>query len=72
MPAGNHHDVLDRHSHPARPDTLRHALKTVLGQTDGDYEVIVHESGNDPGSAAVVAEFDDARIRFFKTVEPSA
>ena len=54
----------------ARPDTLRHALKTVLAQTDGNFEVIVHESGNDPGSAAVVAEFDDERIRFFKTDEP--
>ena len=54
----------------ARPDTLRHALKTVLAQSDGDFEVIVHESGNDPGSAAVVAEFDDERIRFFQTGEP--
>ena len=54
----------------ARPDTLRHALRTVLAQTDGDFEVIVHESGDDPATAATVAEFDDPRVRFFKTGEP--
>jgi hypothetical protein len=54
----------------ARADTLRHALRTVLAQTDGDFEVIVHESGDDPATAAAVAEFDDPRIRFFKTGEP--
>src|ERR1043166_8123364 len=54
----------------ARPDTLRHALRTVLAQSDGDFEVIVHESGDDPATAATVAEFDDPRIRFFKTGEP--
>jgi glycosyltransferase involved in cell wall biosynthesis len=54
----------------ARPDTLRHALRTVMAQTDGDFEVIVHESGEDPATAAAVAEFDDRRIRYFKTGEP--
>jgi hypothetical protein len=54
----------------ARPDTLRHALRTVVAQTDGDFEVIVHESGDDPGTAAAMAEFDDPRVRFFKTGEP--
>jgi len=54
----------------ARADTLRHALRTVLAQTDRDFEVIVHESGDDPATAAAVAEFDDQRIRFFKTIEP--
>jgi glycosyltransferase involved in cell wall biosynthesis len=54
----------------ARPDTLRHAVRTVLAQTDGDFELIVHESGDDPAVSAAVAEFDDPRIRFFKTGEP--
>jgi glycosyltransferase involved in cell wall biosynthesis len=54
----------------ARPDTLRHALRTVLAQSDGDFEVIVHESGDDPATAAAVAEFADPRIRFFKTGQP--
>jgi glycosyltransferase involved in cell wall biosynthesis len=54
----------------ARPDTLRHAVRTVLAQSDGDFEVIVHESGDDPAVAAAVAEFNDPRIRFFKTGEP--
>ena len=54
----------------ARPDTLRHALRTVLAQSDPDFEVIVHESGDDPTVSAAVAEFDDPRVRFFKTGEP--
>lgn len=54
----------------ARPDTLRHALRTVTAQQERELEIIVHESGDDPGTAAVLAEFDDPRIRFFKTVEP--
>lgn len=54
----------------ARPDTLRHALRTVVAEPERDLEIIVHECGDDPATAAVLAEFDDPRIRFFKTVEP--
>jgi glycosyltransferase involved in cell wall biosynthesis len=53
----------------ARADTLRHALRTVLAQTYHDFEVIVHECGDDPATSATVSEFDDPRIRFFKTFE---
>jgi glycosyltransferase involved in cell wall biosynthesis len=54
----------------ARPDTLRHSLRTVTAQKDPELEIVVHESGDDPATTAVLAEFDDPRIRFFKTVEP--
>jgi glycosyltransferase involved in cell wall biosynthesis len=54
----------------ARPDTLRHALRTVIAQTDRDLEIIVHESGDDATTSSVLAEFDDDRIRSFKTGKP--
>gem|GEM_PF-1703120 len=54
----------------ARPDTLRHALRTVTAQKERELEIIVHESGDDPDTASVLAEFGDPRIRFCKTVEP--
>jgi glycosyltransferase involved in cell wall biosynthesis len=53
----------------ARPDTLRHALRTVVAQGEQDLEIIVHESGDDPAIASVLSEFDDGRIRSFKTIE---
>jgi hypothetical protein len=54
----------------ARADTLRHALRTAVAQPEPDLEIVVHESGDDPATAAVIAEFDDRRIRAFKTGEP--
>jgi glycosyltransferase involved in cell wall biosynthesis len=54
----------------ARADTLRHALRTVTAQSEPDLEIIVHECGDDPATTSVLAEFNDPRIRFFKTVEP--
>jgi glycosyltransferase involved in cell wall biosynthesis len=54
----------------ARPDTLRQALRTVVAEVERDLEILVHESGDDPATTAVLAEFDDPRIRFVKTVDP--
>lgn len=54
----------------ARPDTLRHALRTVVAQSEQDLEIIVHESGDDPATTSVLSEFDDPRIRSFKTFQP--
>src|SRR5215216_1086828 len=54
----------------ARAETLRHALRTVVAEAEQDLEIIVHESGDDPATASVLAEFDDHRIRSFKTVDP--
>ena len=53
-----------------RPDTLRQALRTVAAQEERDLEILVHESGDDPATTSVLAEFDDPRIRLVKTVEP--
>ncbi len=55
-----------------RSDTLRFALQTAVAQDFGDVEILVHESGNDPGTAEVVAEAGDSRTRHVKTVEPVA
>lgn len=54
----------------ARADTLRHSLRTALTQTFADIEVIVHESGDDADTAAVLAAVEDTRVRAFKTGEP--
>jgi glycosyltransferase involved in cell wall biosynthesis len=54
----------------ARPDTLAHALRTAVEQRDVDLEIIVHESGDDPRIAAVVAAVGDERTRHLKTGQP--
>lgn len=54
----------------ARADTLRHTLRTVIAQPERDLEIVVHESGDDPATAVALAEFDDRRIRVFKTGDP--
>jgi glycosyltransferase involved in cell wall biosynthesis len=54
----------------ARAETLRHALRTVVAEAERDLEIIVHESGDDPATASVLAQFDDPRIRTFKTITP--
>jgi hypothetical protein len=55
-----------------RSDTLRYALQTAVAQDFGDVEILVHESGDDPRTAEVVAEVGDSRTRHVKTVEPVA
>lgn len=55
-----------------RADTLRFALQTAVAQDFDDVEILVHESGDDPRTAEVVAEIGDARTRHIKTSEPVA
>lgn len=55
-----------------RSDTLRFALQTAVAQDFDDVEILVHESGDDPLTAGVVAEIGDMRTRHVKTVEPVA
>lgn len=55
-----------------RADTLRFALATAVAQDFEDVEILVHESGDDPQTADVVAEIGDSRTRLVKTVEPVA
>jgi glycosyltransferase involved in cell wall biosynthesis len=55
-----------------RSDTLRFALQTAVAQDLDDVEILVHESGDDPLTAEVVAEVGDYRTRHVKTSEPVA
>lgn len=55
-----------------RADTLRFALESAVAQDFDDVEILVHESGDDPKTAEVVAEIGDNRTRHVKTVEPVA
>lgn len=53
-----------------RPERLREATRSVLGQTFGDLEVVVCDN-SDPAEAAltraVVDEIDDPRVRYVRT-----
>jgi glycosyltransferase involved in cell wall biosynthesis len=49
-----------------RPDYLRGAIETVLAQTFGDFELIVHDNHSPVDPVDVVASFGDPRIRYFR------
>jgi glycosyltransferase involved in cell wall biosynthesis len=53
----------------ARADTLVHALRTATGQEFDDLDILVHESGADAATAAVVANVSDRRVRHIRTVD---
>ena len=42
------------------------AVKSVLAQSYDHWELIVVDDGSTDGTASVVAEFDDPRIKLFK------
>lgn len=48
-----------------RPDVLGCAIRSVLAQTEGDFELLVVLDGCGDATRAVLAGFDDARIRVF-------
>ena len=48
-----------------RPDVIGYAIRSVLAQSDGDFELLVVGDGAVEGTAAVVTAFDDPRIRWF-------
>ncbi len=50
-----------------RPDTLRHALATLVAQTDADYEVVIQNNGGNAEIAALVEQLGDRRFKHFAT-----
>ncbi len=48
-----------------RPELLRLAIRSVLASTAPDFELLVVGDGASRDTAAVVASFSDARIKWF-------
>ncbi len=49
-----------------RAALLPRSIESVLGQTYGDFELIVVDDGSQDDTAAVVAEYSDQRIQYLK------
>src|SRR5688572_28062706 len=49
-----------------RPDAVRRAIQSVLGQTDQDFEIIVVDDGSTEAVAAAVASIPDRRVRLIR------
>lgn len=45
---------------------LERAIESVLSQSFGNFELLIIDDGSTDESAAVIAQFDDPRIRFFQ------
>src|SRR5271157_4516573 len=52
--------------------TLREALDSVLAQTFTDWEAIVWDDRSTDGSAEIVAQYSDPRIRYFLSREETS
>lgn len=49
-----------------RSSTIVRAVESCLGQTDPDFELLVVDDGSNDDSAAVVASFEDERVRLLR------
>ncbi len=49
-----------------RPDTIRQAIQSIVGQTVTNWELIVTDDSSDDRVATVVASFEDRRILYVK------
>jgi len=49
-----------------RAALLSRSIRSVLGQTDGDFELIVVDDGSQDDTATVVGEFSDERVRYIR------
>ena len=47
-----------------RPELLRETLRSALGQSYGNLEIIVSDNAADPETAALVSSFADPRVRY--------
>ena len=50
--------------------TVGEAVRSVLGQTSGDLELVVVDDGSVDGTGDILAATDDARLRVVRNAEP--
>lgn len=48
-----------------RPDTFQHALRTLVNQTNRDFEIVVQNNGRDKQTEDIVTNFTDDLVRYF-------
>ncbi len=53
-----------------RAHLLQHALQSALHQTFDDYEIVVSDNYSQDGTAQVVKELSDSRVRYVRTDKP--
>lgn len=51
---------------------LRQAVRSVVGQVDGDWELVVSDNTSTEDVAGVVTDFADSRIHYVRTPAPLA
>jgi glycosyltransferase involved in cell wall biosynthesis len=52
-----------------RPELLRLTIQSILGQTNGDFEVVICDNDPDGSAGMVVQSFNDNRIQYYPNSE---